>query len=103
MAYEQKDLTVLNSFIETKIPQDHGSATASIQYISGTGTLIMQVSDDGVTFATRSMVPAGGGAEVLLLTAVGQAHADVSGYRVIRCTKSVGGAACVGGLSLNHR
>lgn len=92
-------LKLLNDTMELDFPGDEG-VYASVQYgafgadgvTASTGTIILEGTNDGKTWTTIAITPAGGGAAVLLLAAVGLGWA-ITPYDRIRVRMSVIGGA----------
>jgi hypothetical protein len=92
-------LKLLNDTVELDFPGDEG-VYGSIQYgafgadgiTASTGTVVLEGTNDGKNWFVIAITPAGGGAAVLLLAAVGLAWA-VCPFDRIRARMSVVGGA----------
>lgn len=94
-----KALLLLNDTMELDFPGDEG-VYASLQYgafgddgvTASTGSVVLEGTNDGKTWTVIALTPAGGGAAVLVLAAVGLAWA-VTPYDRVRARMSVVGGA----------
>lgn len=92
-------LTLLNQTMELDFPGDEG-VYASMQYgatgadgvTASTGSIVLEGTNDGKTWTVIAVTPAGGGAAVLVLAAVGLAWA-ITPYDRVRARMSVVGGA----------
>lgn len=90
-------LTLLNQTMELDFPGDEG-VYASMQYgatgadgvTASTGSVVLEGTNDGKTWTVIAVTPAGGGAAVLVLAAVGLAWA-IAPYDRVRARMSVVG------------
>lgn len=94
-----KVLVALNDTMELDFPGDEG-VYASLQYgtfggdgvTAATGTVVLEGTDDGVTWFIIALTPIGGGAAVLNLAAPGMGWA-ITPYDRVRARMSVIGGA----------